>query len=153
MKIWAPIKILLIIVASIGAIFDSSYSEVGDKIGWEIAIAGFLFFPCIVAIGLFALKILLRKKLDFEVPSMTSNPLDFSHPEHFFHLGGLIMIVSGMCGLAASYFRTGYLLPVTFAPVAIGTGVLLGIWGVKAVYFVQQRSNKSNQQGPLAGTR
>jgi len=138
MKIWPAIKIILIIVASVGAMFDTSYSEVGDEIGWDPVIVGLLFFPCIVVAGLLILKVILRKKLEIQLSSWESNPLDFSHPEHFFQFAAVVLVVSGICGLIAAYFRSGGLTPVLLSPVAMGVGVLLGIWILKVAYVAQQ---------------
>lgn len=138
MKIWPAIKIVLIVLASVGAIFDSSYSEVGSDIGWSPVVAGLLCFPCIVAFGLFILKVILKKKLEIQSSSWESNPLDPSHPEHFFHFTAIVFLVSGICGLIASLFRSGVLTPVFLAPVAMGVGVLLGLWILKLTYFIQK---------------
>lgn len=153
MKLWPVIKVGLVIFASVGVLFDDSYTEVGNEIGWMPAIVGLLFFPCIVFVGLFVLKVLFSRTLNFQAPNWGSNPLDFSHPEHFFHLGGLIMLTSGIVGVLSAYIKSGELQPVTVAPLTMGVGMLAGLWVLKMVYTnKQESSNKSKQQGPSGGT-
>ena len=152
MNIWPVIKIALIIIATVGSVFDTSYAEVGNKLGWEPVVAGLLFFPFIVLVGAFVLKVIFRRKLDIEVPSWRSNPLDFSHPEHFFHLVGMVMLISGVGGLVANYFRSGELFPVLFAPGALGLGVLIGIWLLNVIYANQSESSNNKIQ-PTQKTR
>ncbi len=154
MKFWSIIKVVLLIFASVVSIFDTSYVESESIIGWEPVIIGLLLFPIIVIIGLFVLVVIFRRRLDFEQPNWLSNPLNFSHPEHFFHLAGVIMLTSGVCGMLATYFRLGELGPISFVPITMGIGMMVGIWLLKIVYIMQSKSsNKSNQQGPSAGTR
>jgi hypothetical protein len=141
MKNWPKIKIILVSIASAGAIFDSSYSDVGNKIGWEPAIVGLVFFPCIVIVGLLVLKVVLKRKLDFQPPGWGTNPLNFSHPEHFTHFAGVIFLASGLCGLISTYYLTGELIPVMFAPIAMGVGLLAGIRVLKLVYTAQEESS------------
>lgn len=137
MNIWPVLKIALIIIATVGSVFDTSYAEFGNKLGWEPIVAGLLFFPSIVLVGVFILKVIFRRKLGFEEPSWRSNPLDFSHPEHFCHLAGMVLLISGGGGFVANYFRSGEWWPVLFAPGALGLGVLIGIWFLKVVYVNQ----------------
>lgn len=146
MNIWPDVKIALIIIATVSSVFNTTYAEVGNKPGWELVMTGLLFFPSIVLIGVFVLKVILRRKLDFEAPNWRSNPLDFSHPEHFFHLGGMVMLISGIGGLMANYFRSGDLWPILFAPAALGLGVLIGIWLLKIVYANQSVSSNNKIQ-------
>ena len=152
MNIWPVIKIALIIIAMVGSVFDTSYTEVGNKIGWEPVMVGLLYFPSIVLIGLFVLKVIFKRNLDLETPSWRSNPLDFSHPEYFFHLGGMVMLISGLSGLIANYFRSEKLLPVLFTPIALGLGVLIGIWLLKMVY-ANQSASSNNKIQPTQKTR
>ena len=137
MNIWPAIKISLITVTALGAVFNTSHSDVGVAIGWAPAITGLLFFPVIVLVGLFVLKVIFRRKLSFEVPTWGSNPLDFSHPEHFFHLGGLLMLTSGVGGLVGAYFGTREFSPFLVASITFGLGILVGIWVLKVVHDKQ----------------
>ena len=145
MKLWPLVKLGLVIGASIGAFYDDSYAEVAREIGWIVAVIGLLVFPCVVFVGLFVLKVLLGRTLDFQTPSWGSNPLDFSHPEHFFHLGGLLMLTSGMATVLSAYLETGELKPIAVALLATGLGVLFGLWVLKMVCTSQQESSDKSQ--------
>ena len=146
MKIWPIVKVTLIAIAGISTAYDTSYAEVGPQIGWTPVISGLVFFPALILVGLFVLKAILRRKLNFEKPSLDSNPLDFSHPEHFFHLAGMVMMASGMCGLVAAYMRSGEVSPVQIVPVTLGIGVLFGLWILQVVHAGQlASSNKSRK--------
>jgi hypothetical protein len=146
MKIWQVVKIALILIASVGAISDTSYTEIENEIGWEPVIVGLLLFPTMVVVGLFVLKVLFGRTLNFESPSLRSNPLDFSHPEHFLHLAGLIMLVSGVCGLVAGYFRSGELTPIIIVPAATGIGIMVGIHTLSMVHAAQGESSNKQRQ-------
>jgi hypothetical protein len=146
MKIWQVVKIALILIASVGAISDTSYTEIENEIGWELVIVGLLLFPTMVVVGLFVLKVLFGRTLNFESPSLRSNPLDFSHPEHFLHLAGLIMLASGVCGLVAGYFRSGELTPIKIVPVAMGIGIMVGIHTLSMVHAAQGESSNKQRQ-------
>ncbi len=141
MRIWPQVKVALICIAVVSSVFDTSYAEVGPNIGWAAVITGLVFFPALILVGLFVLKTILRRKLNFEKPSLESNPLDFSHPEHFFHLAGIVMLTSGMSGLVAAYVRSGEVWPVHIAPVALGIGVLFGLWMLQVVHASQLASS------------
>lgn len=137
MKIWPHVKVALICIAAVSTVYDTSYAELGPKIGWAPVVTGLVFFPALILVGLFVLKTILRRKLNFEMPSLESNPLDFSHPEHFFHLAGIVMLTSGMSGLVAAYVRSGEVWPVQIVPVALGIGVLFGLWILQVVHACQ----------------
>ncbi len=143
MKIWPPVKVSLIVVAAVSALLDSPQAEVSAKIGWAPAVVGLLLFPAIVLIGLFVMKIIFRRNLTFEMPNWQSNPLEFSRPENFFHLAAMVILASGITGSVAAYARLGTLLPIQIAPIALGTGIFLGLWVLKLVHAGQLRgSNK-----------
>ncbi|MEX1215553.1 hypothetical protein, partial [Saccharospirillum sp.] len=143
MKIWAPVKVALICISSVSAVYDTSYAEVGPKIGWAPVVTGLVFFPALILIGLFVLKTIFRRKLNFEKPSLESNPLDFSHPEHFFHLAGIVILMSGVSDLVAAYVRSGEVWPVQIAPVSLGIGVLFGLWILQVVHAGQLASSNN----------
>ncbi|MCP4274299.1 MAG: hypothetical protein GY781_20445 [Gammaproteobacteria bacterium] len=144
MNIWTLVKAVLIIFAATTSVMDKSFSEASDFVGWEFVIACLLFFPVIVLSGLFVLKAILRKELDFQTPNWHSNPFDFSHPEHFFHLGGYFMIVSGIGASISMFVETGTSSPAVLTPLAFGVGILGGIWFLKIVHIRQIAS--SNKQ-------
>ncbi len=146
MNIWAIVKVAVIIFVAITSAFGNSYAEVNEVVGWEAVIVGLLFFPLIVLVGLFLLKVIFRRKLDFETPSWKSNPLDFSHPEHFFHFGGLVMVTSGIAGMLAVFIKSRVISISLCAPLAFGIGILFGIWVLKVVHTNQALSSNRDRE-------
>ncbi len=142
MDVWPTVKILLILIASIGAILGGYRVDAELDIGWEVVWAGVLVFPLMIILGLLILKVLLRRKLEFDPPRWTSNPFDFSHPEYFFHFGGVILVISGLCGVAADFIGERGFEVLALAPAAMGSGVLIGIWILKMTFRVQKSSYK-----------
>lgn len=141
MKIWPPVKVALICIAVVSAVHNTSYAEVGPKTGWAPVVTGLVFFPALILVGLAVLKVILRRQLNFEKPSLESNPLDFSHPEHFFHLSGMVMLTSGISGLVATYVRSGEAWPVQLVSVTFGVGVFFGLWILQVVHAGQLASS------------
>ena len=137
MNIWIIVKAALITFAFIISATDTTLSEPNDMVGWEVVLVSFLFFPIIVLCGLFVLKVMLRKELDFQTQNWQSNPFNFSHPEHFFHLVGYFMIASGIGTSFATYVETGASSPTVLAPLAFGIGIIIGIWLLKIVHAQQ----------------
>jgi hypothetical protein len=97
------------------------------KAGWEIAIIGFIFFPIIAVVGLLIMFIIPSLHNSVGKPGWSKNPFDFSAPEQFFHLGGYVMIFSGLATIAARLLANAPISPEHIAPLTLGLGVLVGL--------------------------
>ncbi len=95
--------------------------------GWEIVIIGFLFFPLIAIVGLFIMFIIPNLHNSIGKPSWSKNPFNFSAPEQFFHLGGYVMVFSGLGVIAARLQVNASIVPEHIAPITLGLGVLVGL--------------------------
>ncbi|OZY85859.1 hypothetical protein CBP51_02120 [Cellvibrio mixtus] len=140
MSYWKVVKFVLI-AAVVVAYFLKPYSEemyyVYASLGWAPVIVGFMFFPGVIFISVFVLKVVLRRKLNFKRPTWSSNPLSFDSPENFFHLAGFVLIAGGLSDLLFFYLNAGELCPALFSSVSSGLGILFGIRVLALVYEKQ----------------
>ena len=137
MNKWGKLKVALVVLAAMSSARNTPYQAVNDSVSWEFVASAFLFFPVIVLFGLFVLKLVLRRNLSFEMPNWQSNPFRFSHPEHFFHLGGLLTVAGGLAGSLSLFMRFGVISTFFLGSVAYGLGIFAGLWLLKVVHDKQ----------------
>jgi hypothetical protein len=140
---WVITRVSLIVLTSIASLVAPINPNPVTNAGWEIAITGFLFFPIIAAVGLFIIFIIPSLHNSIGKPRWSKNPFDFSAPEQFFHLGGYVMIFSGLVTIAARYLENAPIVPEHIAPVTLGLGVLIGL-GLLTSNKLGHKQNASN---------
>jgi len=126
MNSWAIFKISIISIALFSS-FAAPIKENNIGIGWEIVFVAFIIFPVIALIGRVIIFILPKIKNKFNKPSWSCNPFNFNVPENFFHLGGYIMLFSGLGEITSSLVATNALAPVQIATLVLGIGTLIGL--------------------------
>ena len=144
MSVWAITRISLIALSSIASLVGPVSPDIVTNAGWEIAIIGFVFFPIIAVVGLLILFIVPSLHNSIGKPSWNKNPFNFSSPEQFFHLGGYVMIFSGLATIAARLQANAPIAPEHIAPLTLGLGVLVGL-GLLTLNKQGHEQNASNK--------
>lgn len=124
---WVVFRVFLIALSGIASLVAPVNPNSITNAGWEIAITGFLFFPIIAAVGLFIIIFIPNIKNSIGKPNWSKNPFDFSAAEQFFHLGGYVIVFSGLGAIAARLSASVQVEPEHIAPVTFGLGILAGL--------------------------
>jgi hypothetical protein len=124
---WVITRVSLIALSTIASLVAPVNQNSITSAGWEIAITGFLFFPIISAVGLVIIFFIPNIKNSIGKPNWSKNPFDFSAAEQFFHLGGYVMVFSGLGTIVSRLTASAQIEPEHIAPVALGLGVLVGL--------------------------
>jgi hypothetical protein len=126
MNAWKIARIGLITICGVSALF-STQAVRASGMDWTGVLVAFFAFPVIAAVGGAMLLLLPKSHLRVSRPDWNHSFIDFSQPEQFFHLGALLLLVSGLVLAGRSIAALGDLPPVNVAPIAMGLGVLFAL--------------------------
>jgi hypothetical protein len=139
---WTLIRITLIAYAFISQILTPSRPHTDTSVTWPEVGLVFVLIPVLFSLGI-GLLILIRgaKKFEYNPPAWNANPLNFSHPEQFFHLAAWFMFASGIANVIQGVVQSATIDLLAMLPVAAGTGMWGALRGLTAIYHRQQETS------------
>ena len=141
---WLLARLTIVAAFLFGGVFGSARPLSTGYPLYQVALAVFAFgiVGMLFVVGIQAFN--SRSAQIWRYPSWARNPFTMREPLQFFHLGGYLMLASGMGGLLRfAYDRT---TPVTEAVILAswGVGVLFGVRSCTLVFrHKMERPNKS----------
>ena len=139
MSNWKILRIGLIVLSSTAALFNPLPDQ-EVKFPWIAVLIVFLAFPFIAAVAAAILVIFPKSQLQVSRPDWDKSFLDFSHPEHFFHFGAIVMIASGLATIVSTVTMSENFQLYSIVPIAMGAGILSGL--SMLVYLSEKRANR-----------
>lgn len=138
---WRAIRFGVVAFSFISQFFAPPVRAADVHLTWTELGVIFVIIPVLFLADLGVL-LLFRgaRKFDWLPPSWDENPLNFSHPEQFFHLGAFVMLASGSVAFARGIIQSSTVNPIDVAPIAAGGGMWLALCLLTAVYRRQQRN-------------
>ena len=140
-KYWRFIRLALVAFSFISSLFVDPENMKMSQMTWLDVGIVMLSFPIIMLIGVSVLLVVKGRKFDWQPPAWYVNPFNFSHPEHFFHLGAFIMLASGFATLIRALMTSSNLDPGIMVQIAMGIGLWFGLRMLTAIYWKQSRND------------
>ena len=140
MSHWKAIRLGIVGFSFVSALFGSVTLAAAPPMTWFAVGVICSAFPIAMVVGFGILFILRGPRLDWHPPSWEKNPLNFSHPEEFFHLGAFVMLSTGVAAIIRALATTGKITPDTLIPISMGIGVWVGLRLLTAAYLRQPRN-------------
>ncbi len=122
--VWRVFRVGVVVFSGSSAAFSPVQPYVQVDISWFGVVLSGILIPLLFLFATLLMTVFRGNKLDVQTLGWAHNPFDFSHPEHFWHLGAFVMLVSGVVLLARSFFQHGQVFPGTAMPVAFSLGLL-----------------------------
>lgn len=131
--VWRVFRVGVVGFSGLSAAFSPMQPYIQVDISWVGVVLSAMLIPLLFIFAALLVSVFRGKKLDVQKLEWSRNPFDFSHPEHFWHLGAFVMLVSGVVLLARSLFQHGQVFPGTAMPVAFSLGLLVLLHVLAAV--------------------
>lgn len=134
--LWKGIRSAIVTLSFISVFFSSaSYSSV--QIGWFSVVIAFCFFPTLMLVSVSVLLVIRGKRFNWEPPSWRTNPFNFSHGEHFFHLASWVIMAQGLAMLMQVSYLKGSVSVAGMVSISFGAGIWFGLWALTRIYYWQ----------------
>ena len=127
MNIWVWLRVVAILLVSIGACITPLEPRFKPPLDWLTLLGIFCIYPCCAVLVIGFQRLNPRSAKGWNRPSWSANPFNFRDPIQFFYLGAFLSLAEGIVAPLRVFVASVPLYPEAFVPLTMSIGIWLGV--------------------------